>query len=104
MQWFKKFYDSVDNDGNNNSVLKGTPPTLKLEVSPVRPVSPNPLKDMEEEKESLAKAIEALEYEKNYYYDKLQKIERLCEESGENIPKVKLILEKLYEPQLEFQI
>lgn len=111
LQWFKKFYDTAGAGGQateiNNNGSKETPKPIKLQVKedPVRPVSPDLLKDMEEDKVLLAEKMDAIEIERNFYYSKLQKIEELCSESqkaGEDIPKVKLILQKLYETEQEF--
>ncbi|KAL5276609.1 MAPRE2.2 family protein [Megaselia abdita] len=111
LQWFKKFYDSSEGQStevNNNSKEPSTSTQskkLQVKENPVRPVSPNFLKDIEEEKLSLTEKMEFIENERNFYYSKLQRIEALCSESqekGEDLPKIKLILQKLYETEQEF--
>lgn len=106
LQWFKKFCDSSEgqasevNNNNTKAIQK-----LQVKANPVaRAVSPNFQKDMEEEKQSLNDKCESVVNERNFYYNKLQAIEALCSDSekrGEDIPKVKLILQKLYETEVE---
>lgn len=106
LQWFKKFCDSSEAQGSE--VNNNTKPIQKVQVKAnpvVRPVSPNYQKDIEEEKQSLNDRCESVVNERNFYYNKLQAIEALCSESekrGEDIPKIKLILQKLYETEEEF--
>lgn len=112
MQWFKKFYDSTEGDTNNNVPVKTTaakeppkPKKLQVKENASEPVSPGHMKDLEDEKTALAEKMESITNERDFYYSKLQMIEALCtehQESGGDLPKIKVILQKLYETEQEF--